>query len=135
MPPSASSNFPRRAATAPVNAPRSWPNSSLSMSSAGTAAQLSFTNGPSRRRECSCRARATSSLPEPFSPVTSTRPSEGAARRMSSNRRCMAAPLPTMSSRPASRRRAAFSARRLCMASAFFTATSSLSFSVMGFSR
>ena len=47
----------------------------------------------------------------------------------------MAGPLPTISSRPASRRRAAFSARRLCMASAFFTATRSLSFSVMGFSR
>ena len=28
VPPSAASNFPRRSATAPVNAPRTWPNSS-----------------------------------------------------------------------------------------------------------
>ena len=43
---------------APENAPFSWPNSSLSTSSAGTAAQFIFTNGPARRGERSCtRAR------------------------------------------------------------------------------
>ena len=50
VPPSASSNRPRRRATAPVNAPRSWPNSSDSISSSGMAAQLTSTNGPSRAR-------------------------------------------------------------------------------------
>ena len=34
---------------APVNEPFSWPNNSLSISSAGTAAQLSVTNGPLAR--------------------------------------------------------------------------------------
>ena len=36
--------------TAPVNAPFSWPNSSDSISSGGTAAQFSVTNGPSAAR-------------------------------------------------------------------------------------
>ena len=34
---------------APVKAPRSWPNSSLSISSRGIAAMLMATNGPLRR--------------------------------------------------------------------------------------
>ena len=38
------------APAAPVNAPFSWPNSSLSISSVGMAAQLTFTNGPRRER-------------------------------------------------------------------------------------
>ena len=50
MPPSASSNLPRRSAMAPVNAPLTCPNSSLSISSSGMAAQLTSTNGPPRRR-------------------------------------------------------------------------------------
>ncbi len=62
---------------APVNAPRSCPNSSLSSSSRGTAAQLTLTNGASCRSEKWWIARATSSLPVPVSPqisiVTSTR--------------------------------------------------------------
>ena len=45
-PPSASSSRPRRAATAPVNAPFSWPKTSLSMSVSEIAAQLTGTNGP-----------------------------------------------------------------------------------------
>ena len=68
MPPSASSNLPLRAASAPVKAPFSWPNSSLSISSSGIAAQFTSTNGPSARRLCAWIARATSSLPVPFSP-------------------------------------------------------------------
>jgi hypothetical protein len=47
VPPSASSNLPRRAEVAPVNDPFSCPNSSLSISSVGIAAQFTFTNGPS----------------------------------------------------------------------------------------
>ncbi len=36
------------------------------------AAQLILMNGPARREELSCSARATSSLPVPDSPVMST---------------------------------------------------------------
>ena len=50
VPPSASSNLPARFATAPVNAPRTWPNSSLSITPSGSAAQLTWMNGASRRR-------------------------------------------------------------------------------------
>ncbi len=45
VPPSASANRPRRLVTAPVNAPRTWPNSSDSRSVSGMAAQLTFTSG------------------------------------------------------------------------------------------
>ena len=38
-----------RVVAAPVNAPFSWPKSSLSSSSAGSAAQLTLTNGRSLR--------------------------------------------------------------------------------------
>jgi hypothetical protein len=48
-PPLASSNRPIRCASAPVNAPRSWPNNSLSRSPSGIAAQFTFTKGRSRR--------------------------------------------------------------------------------------
>jgi hypothetical protein len=47
----ASSKRPRLRATAPVKAPRSWPKSSLSMSSLGMAAQFTFTKGPLARGE------------------------------------------------------------------------------------
>ena len=35
--------------SAPVNAPRSWPNSSLSITESGNAATFTFTNGRSAR--------------------------------------------------------------------------------------
>ena len=50
MPRLASSKRPACVACAPVKAPRSRPNSSLSISAAGSAAQLTTTNGRSRRR-------------------------------------------------------------------------------------
>ena len=78
VPPSALSNVPRRSATAPVNAPFTWPNISLSMSSAGTAAQFICTKGRSRRGESAWMARATSSLPVPRSPEIMTRARVGA---------------------------------------------------------
>ena len=59
------------------------------------AAQLSFTNGPSLRFECSWMARAISSLPVPRSPVMSTRPVDGAALAMVSKMRFMRGELPT----------------------------------------
>src|SRR5262249_42881520 len=48
VPPSATSNLPSRVAVAPVKAPFSWPNSSLSTSSRENAAQLPLTTGRSR---------------------------------------------------------------------------------------
>ena len=49
--PCAASNIPWWARTAPVNAPFSWPNSSLSMSASGMAPQLTTTSGLSARGE------------------------------------------------------------------------------------
>ena len=72
MPPSVSSKQPSRRSVAPVKAPRSWPNSSLSISVSGMAAQLMATNGLVRRFYSSWIVRATSSLPVPLSPYTST---------------------------------------------------------------
>ncbi len=60
MPPSACWKRPSRRPTAPVKAPRSWPNSSLSSRLSASAAQCSLTNGPlapraSRRWSARCR--------------------------------------------------------------------------------
>ena len=68
VPPFANSNLPSLRFCAPVNAPFSKPNSSLSSSSEGSAAQLTFTNGLSWRLERRWSVRATSSLPVPLSP-------------------------------------------------------------------
>ena len=78
VPPSASSNFPSRALEAPVKAPFSCPNSSLSISSLGMAAQLTATKGLSRRGERAWMALAASSLPVPVSPSIRTVISDGA---------------------------------------------------------
>jgi hypothetical protein len=48
---------PRARLRRPVNAPFSCPNSMLSMSCSGIAAQLTGTKGPFLRRDRSCRAR------------------------------------------------------------------------------
>ena len=56
VPPSACSNLPARSAKAPVNEPFMCPNSSLSISSDGIAAQLTSTNAWSRRGDASCSA-------------------------------------------------------------------------------
>ena len=48
MPPSAVSNRPRFCCRASVNAPRSWPNSSLSSSCSGSAEQVMLTNARPR---------------------------------------------------------------------------------------
>ena len=72
VPPCAASKKPARSCKAPVNAPRRWPNSSLSSSDSGTAAQFTAMNGFSPLGLARCSARATSSLPVPVSPVTST---------------------------------------------------------------
>src|SRR5580698_9931171 len=72
VPPSASSMRPTFWLTAPVNAPFSWPNSSLSRRPVGMAAQLTLMKGPSLRRLRRWRACANSSLPVPVSPRSKT---------------------------------------------------------------
>ena len=74
---------------APVNAPASCPNNSLSSNSEGIAAVLSAMKGLRERGDSRCRARATSSLPVPVSPVTSTFSGAAATRPMARNSACM----------------------------------------------
>ena len=62
------SNLPGLAWVAPVNAPASYPNSSLSSKSAGTAAQFTFKNVRCARGESLWIKRAITSLPVPLSP-------------------------------------------------------------------
>ena len=69
-----------RCDTAPVNAPRSWPKSSLSISESHTAAQSNTTNGPSLRGDSLWMALAAAPLPEPVSPMSSRVESVGAIR-------------------------------------------------------
>ena len=78
MPPSAAWNLPSLLATAPVNAPLTWPNSSDSSRFSGMAPQLIVTNGLPARGERVWISRAISSLPVPVSPVISTLMSVGA---------------------------------------------------------
>src|ERR1035437_1030675 len=72
VPPWAASNTPGLDSTAPVNAPRTWPNSSLSKRVSTTAEQLIVTKARPRRGPDWWNARAASSLPLPVSPVRST---------------------------------------------------------------
>jgi hypothetical protein len=65
-------------ATAPVNAPRSWPNSSLSSNWSATAPQWMSTNGLVQRRLNAWIVRASRPFPVPDSPRITTRPSLGA---------------------------------------------------------
>ena len=71
-PPSPDSKSPRRAAIAPVNAPRTCPKSSLSKRPSANPAQLIATKGPAARGPLKWSARATISFPVPLSPVMST---------------------------------------------------------------
>ena len=80
MPPPAISNRPLRSARASVNAPRTWPNISLSKSVDEMPPRLTLTNGAWRRRLLRWMASATSSLPVPLSPVMRTDASVAATR-------------------------------------------------------
>ena len=63
---------PLRSRSAPVNAPRTWPKSSLSSSVGASVVQLQMTNGLVARAATGRGARARpSSLPVPLSPVIS----------------------------------------------------------------
>ena len=99
VPPCAASNRPARVATAPVNAPFSWPNSSLSISVAGMAAQLTRTNARPLRGLRWCSARASSSLPVPVSPSSRTAASVGATCDTRASTWRMARLWPTISSK------------------------------------
>ena len=98
VPPSQSSNLPRRWPWRPVNEPFSWPNSSLSIRLSGIAAQLTAMNGLSARWLCFQIERATSSLPEPLSPVIMTVTSLAVTWPMILKTSCMTGELPTMPS-------------------------------------
>ena len=68
VPPSAVSNIPAFFWKAPVKAPRSYPNSSLSTSSEGKAAQLSLRKSFLARGDRAWNSLAITSLPLPVSP-------------------------------------------------------------------
>ena len=78
-PPSALRKNPGLARSAPVNAPRRWPNSSLSASPSGSAAQFTATSGPVRPLH-RWSAPAAISLPVPVSPSSTIGRSLVAAR-------------------------------------------------------
>ena len=97
VPPSACSNRPRRIVAAPVKAPRSWPNNSLSNRSFGIAAVLMAMNGLAARGLCRCSANATSSLPVPDSPVIKTVACDWERRPMARNTSCIVGAEPSIS--------------------------------------
>ena len=84
VPPSASSKQPMRSVFASVNAPFTWPNSSLSNTPSDERRRRSpRRSGRAARGEAAWSQRATTSLPVPCSPVMSTFASEGATRSIS----------------------------------------------------
>ena len=96
VPPSACSNLPARSFIALVKLPFVCPNSSLSISSLGMAAQFTSTIGFFARLLFSCIICATTSLPVPLAPVIITRASVPATFSMISRTRSMAALSPTI---------------------------------------
>jgi hypothetical protein len=72
VPPAAVSNNPGLARLASVKAPAVTPNSSASSNVSGMAAQLTSRKGPWARGPLSWSTRATSPLPVPVSPWSST---------------------------------------------------------------
>jgi hypothetical protein len=70
-----------------VNAPRSWPNSSLASRLDDSAPQSIVTSGEPPRSDRAWSASATRSLPVPDSPTISTDVGVAATRSMSANSR------------------------------------------------
>ena len=91
VPPLAASNTPLAWRSAPVNAPRSWPNKVLSTSCPGMPPQLTQTRGPPLRGPWRWIALATSSFPVPVSPWINTGMPASAMRAMVSINERMAA--------------------------------------------
>ena len=130
VPPSASSNFPIRWLAAPVKAPRSWPNSSDSISSFGIAAQFTSTKGFAFLLLSRWIAFATSSFPEPFSPEMRTRTSVGATRSTIESTSRIFGLQPRITSFPSTASRIRwYSVSNRCCSAAFRTAMTSLSLS------
>ncbi|CSA26348.1 Uncharacterised protein [Vibrio cholerae] len=127
MPPSARANLPIRARSAPVNAPLTWPNSSLSNRFSGIAAQLTYTRGCRLRFERWCMVRATSSLPTPVSPWIRILNCEGATTSISAFMASMGPLLPIIST--LSRLHASWlsSSRRNCVCLAWFSSSEKVS--------
>jgi hypothetical protein len=90
VPEAAASSRPGLSFHAPVNDPLTCPNSSLSNRDSDSAAHGTAANGPSRRRLSEWMARASTFLPVPLSPRSSTAASEAAAGSAVSSARCMA---------------------------------------------
>jgi hypothetical protein len=90
VPPEAASNTPVARVCAPVKAPFSWPKRIDSASVSVIAPQFCATKGPALREPPSWIARASSSLPTPVLPTSSTGSSLLAARRTSSRTRSIA---------------------------------------------
>ncbi len=84
------------AAIAPVKAPRSWPNSSLSSRLGGIAPQSTTRNGLSRRGLPRWIASAVTSFPVPVSPSSKMVASLVAALVSTSNTLCIDGERPTM---------------------------------------
>ena len=95
VPPCASSKRPLRSPAAPVKAPFSWPNSSLSSKLSVSAAQFTLMKAASLRGLRKWMARAIASLPVPLSPRSSTVAREGAAWCTSTNTCCIGLDSPT----------------------------------------
>ena len=120
VPPLAASNRPTREAMAPLKAPFLWPNSSLSSSVSGSAPQLIDTKGRAARDDCRWMLRATSSLPVPLSPCTSTGLSLPATRVITASTSRISALAPTTFGSPSRRMMTSFSAE-FSRRSAFFS--------------
>ena len=115
----------------PVNAPRSWPNNSLSIRVSDTEAQLMAIKGLCALRLLRWIARATSSLPVPVSPVIRTVVSFGATLAIVSRIAQMLSLSPKISCGPSSCStavlRTAFSRReRSAFAGAPYSASDSI---------
>ena len=96
VPPDAAWKAPLRLATAPVKAPRSCPNSSLSSSWGGMAPQSTMMKGPFPRSLSVWIDSAVASLPVPVSPSISTVASLPDACSHRANTARIAADRPTM---------------------------------------
>ena len=99
VPPSASSKYPFLVATAPVNAPFSWPKSSESIVPSGMAPQFTAMYFACLRGDPAWMICGKNSFPVPLSPVTSTDRSIGATRRARCTAPISAGALPTMPQR------------------------------------
>ncbi len=101
VPPSACMNFPVLLPVAPVKAPATWPNNSLSSRFSGRAPQATSMKGLALRRLRRWMARAIIDLPVPLSPVKSTVALVSATLSIMSNTRRICGSWPTMCSSPA----------------------------------